>query len=96
MRTVVPMTEIPDRELADHLGDVLRRVEAGEELIVTVDGHPVAELRPVPRGARTVSWQEFMSWPKADRGMLDDIRELLGDETTDDVRDPWERSGDAR
>jgi prevent-host-death family protein len=47
MSTVVAMTEIPDGELREHVSEVLRRVEAGEELVVTVDGRPVAELRPV-------------------------------------------------
>jgi hypothetical protein len=28
---------------------------------------------------------------QADPGLLDDLRELLGDETTDDMKDPWER-----
>jgi hypothetical protein len=28
---------------------------------------------------------------QADPGLLDDLREMLGDETTDDMKDPWER-----
>jgi prevent-host-death family protein len=80
------MSEIPDGELAEHLGDVLRRVESGEELIVTVDGRPVAELQPY---RRPVGLAEFLTWPKADRSMLDDIRRLRGDDTTDDVKDWW-------
>ena len=84
---VVAMTEIPVRELRNHVSDVLRRVEAGEEMVVTVSGRPVAELRPVRRERpRSVSWEEFQRWPKADRGLLDDVRELTGDETTDDLR----------
>lgn len=90
MSTVVVMTEIPDGELREHVSEVLRRVEAGEELVVTVDGRPVAELRPVQdTGPRAVSLKEFLSWPKADRSMLDDIRDVVGDETTDDIKDPW-------
>ena len=86
MSTVVVMTEIPDGELREHLTEILGRVEAGEELVVTVAGRPVAELHPV---RRPVSLAEFLTWPKADRAMLDDIRELVGDETTDDMKDPW-------
>ena len=84
MSTVVVMTEIPDGELREHVSEILRRVEAGEELVVTVDGRPVAELRPVqdPR-------PRAVTWPKADPAMLDDIRDVVGDETTDDIKDPW-------
>lgn len=35
------------RELRNHGGDVIERVEAGERLVVTRAGRPVAELRPV-------------------------------------------------
>ncbi len=40
---------IPQKELRNQIGEVLRRVEAGESLIVTVSGRPVAELSPVRR-----------------------------------------------
>ena len=37
------------RELRNNGGEVLDRVARGERVIVTRDGHPVAELRPLPR-----------------------------------------------
>jgi prevent-host-death family protein len=37
------------RELRNNGGEVLDRVERGERVIVTRDGRPVAELRPLPR-----------------------------------------------
>lgn len=40
------MAEVTIRELRNHGGDVVDRVAAGEQLIVTRDGRPVAELRP--------------------------------------------------
>ncbi|MGL4174534.1 MAG: type II toxin-antitoxin system Phd/YefM family antitoxin [Dermatophilaceae bacterium] len=43
------MDVIPQKELRNHIGEVLRRVEAGETLTVTVAGRPVAELRPAER-----------------------------------------------
>ncbi len=43
------MPTIPQKELRNQVGEVLRRVEAGESLIVTVSGRPVAELSPVRR-----------------------------------------------
>lgn len=43
------MDVIPQKELRNHIGAILRRVEAGENLTVTVAGRPVAELRPTGR-----------------------------------------------
>jgi prevent-host-death family protein len=40
---------IPQKELRNQVGEVLRRVEAGETLLVTVAGRPVAELSPASR-----------------------------------------------
>ena len=36
------------RELRNRTAEVLRRVEAGERLRITVDRRPVAELAPLP------------------------------------------------
>ncbi len=43
------MNTVTVRDLRNSGGDVLRRVEHGERIIVTRDGTPVAELRPLPR-----------------------------------------------
>jgi prevent-host-death family protein len=43
------MGEVTIRELRNHGGRVLERVERGETFTVTRDGRPVAELRPLPR-----------------------------------------------
>lgn len=48
------MTTIPQKELRNNVGDVLRRAEAGEEFTVTVAGRPVAHLGP-PRPRQWVS-----------------------------------------
>jgi prevent-host-death family protein len=45
----VLVTEVAVRDLRNHGGEILDRVAAGESLIVTRDGHAVAELRPLPR-----------------------------------------------
>jgi prevent-host-death family protein len=52
-------TTIPQRELRNDVSAVLRRVEAGEEFVVTVSGRPVAELRPVMRKRRFVPTDEL-------------------------------------
>ena len=42
------MNEVSIRELRNHGGDVVDRVTAGERVVVTRNGKPVAELRPLP------------------------------------------------
>ena len=41
------MATIPQKELRNHIGEVLRRAEAGEQFTITVSGRPVAALGPV-------------------------------------------------
>jgi prevent-host-death family protein len=43
---------IPQKELRNNVGEVLRRAERGERLTVTVSGRAVAELGPV----RACTW----------------------------------------
>lgn len=43
------MSEVSVRELRNHGGEVLDRVERGERLTITRDGRRVAELRPIKR-----------------------------------------------
>lgn len=84
------MTDIPLRELRNNTSEVLHRVEDGEELDITVNGRPVARLVPLPRRPRFLP-AEVLLKHQADPGLRDELRELLGGETTDDLKDPWER-----
>jgi len=81
------MADVPARELRNHVSDVLRRVEAGERLRVTVSGRPVAELTPLVRRPASMRWDEFMRdsahW-RADVSLERDLRTLLPDTTDDD------------
>jgi prevent-host-death family protein len=43
------VAEVAVRDLRNHGGEILNRVARGETLIVTRDGDPVAELRPLPK-----------------------------------------------
>jgi len=43
------MTEVTIRELRNHGGEVVDRVARGEQITITRDGKPVAELRPLSR-----------------------------------------------
>lgn len=83
------MTRVPDdvsvRELRNHTADVLRRVEAGERLRVTVDRRPVAELVPLPSRSTWVSRRRVLdSLVQADAGLVEELSEALPD-TVDDL-----------
>lgn len=78
------MTEIPARELRNDVSAVLRRVEAGERLRITVSGRPVAELVPLPRRPRFLAWEELdLVAHRADPGLAAELAELLPDSTDD-------------
>ncbi len=82
------MRLLPQRELRNQSGAVLRAVEAGESFTVTVDGRPVAILSPYRRRqwvSATVV-EKLLDTP-TDPSLLDDVR-AQGDEPFDD---PWER-----
>jgi prevent-host-death family protein len=79
------MTTIPQKELRNKVGEVLRRAEAGEEITITVSGRPVAQLGPartrqwVPSGQLTELWNA-----PADPTLERDLEQLGGELT-----DPW-------
>ena len=43
------MVTIPQKDLRNEVGEILRRAEAGERFTITVSGRPVAELGPTAR-----------------------------------------------
>jgi prevent-host-death family protein len=47
------MRTISQRELRNHVSRVLRQVEAGERMRITVDTRPVADLVPIAGVRRT-------------------------------------------
>jgi prevent-host-death family protein len=47
------MKTITQRELRNHASRILRQVEAGEQMRITVDGRPVADLVPIAGVRRT-------------------------------------------
>jgi prevent-host-death family protein len=53
-------TDVPQRELRNNTAKLLRRVEAGERLRITVHGHPVAELVAVDRAQPFVPFDELV------------------------------------
>lgn len=53
-------TDVPQRQLRNNTADLLRRVEGGERLRITVHGHPVAELVPIGRAEPFVPFDELV------------------------------------
>jgi prevent-host-death family protein len=43
------MKTIPQRDLRNRSGEILREAERGEQITITVEGRPVAVLGPLPR-----------------------------------------------
>ena len=81
------MSDVPARDLRNDVSAVLRRVEAGEHLRVTISGRPVAELVPLPKRPRSIPWDAFIQtserW-RADPGLTKELADLLPG-TTDDL-----------
>jgi prevent-host-death family protein len=81
------MVDVPARELRNDVSSVLRRVEAGERLRITVSGRPVAELVPLPSRPTSIPWEQFresLQGTLADSGLTQQLAELIP-ETTDDL-----------
>ncbi len=72
------MTDVPARDLRNHAAAVLRRVEAGERLTVTVSRRPAAELAPLgrPVWVSGAAMERVLREAPADRGLLEDLAQL--------------------
>jgi prevent-host-death family protein len=79
------METIPQKELRNQVGEVLRRAEAGEHFTITVSGRPVAELGPVRARQWVPSAQLADLWSTPPDRTLDRDLQALGGELTD----PW-------
>ncbi len=82
------MVDVASRELRNDTRGLLRRVEAGEDVVITVDGRQVAVLRPIGHRRRWLSSREFVrrfSGRQADPALAEELRELAPD-TTDNLR----------
>lgn len=79
------MATIPQKELRNNVGEILRRAEAGEEITITVSGRPVAQLGPT----RTRQWvkgselADLWALPP-DPTLAEDVRKFDAS-----LRDPW-------
>lgn len=73
------------RELRQDASDLVRRVEAGEEITITVSGRPSARLIP----ARPRRWRDWAEIADLFRGPADPEWEQDRELLDTDVRDPW-------
>jgi prevent-host-death family protein len=84
---------IPQRELRNNIGEILREAEAGVEFTITVRGRPVARLGPADRpAARQVDVdlevvRRLLDKTPVDDRFSDDVRDLRRRE--EPVGDPW-------
>lgn len=73
------MVTIPQKELRNNVGEVLRRAEAGEEFTVTVSGRPVARLGPArPRQWVSATDLQRVWQTPAPQTLEDDLARLSG------------------
>jgi prevent-host-death family protein len=85
------MVEVATRELRNDTAGVLRRVEAGETVVITVRGKPVADLVPhqqdEPRWMSRGELIELLKTHSADPGLRDDLERIAGETTDEDGLD---------
>jgi prevent-host-death family protein len=79
---------VASRDLRNNTADLLRRVDAGEQIVITKRGDPVASLVPFERSHRRwlprAELVRRLAVAQADPGLRDDLTRLAG-ESTDDL-----------
>ncbi|PJE14039.1 MAG: type II toxin-antitoxin system prevent-host-death family antitoxin [Mycobacterium sp.] len=73
------------RELRQNASELVRRVEEGEEIVITVAGRPGARL--VPAAPRT--WRRWADVADLVAGPADPDWDADRSALADDVEDPW-------
>ena len=85
------MVVIAQRELRNQVSAVLKRAEQGEHFTVTVDGRPVAELRPLAAAHKPAAPNRLaavLGATPVDPAWAAELRQLrAGDATV--APDPW-------
>jgi prevent-host-death family protein len=80
--------EVASRELRNNTAELLRRVDAGERVVITSRGKPVASLVPFESPRRRwlprTELVRRLATAQADPGLREDLARLAGD-TTDDL-----------
>jgi prevent-host-death family protein len=78
--TFVAVADVSSRDLRNHTADVLRRVESGERIRVSVNRRPVAELVPLgrPQWVAGAAFEAIVRDSRADAALIDDLRVVRG------------------
>ena len=75
------MKSIPERTLRNQISQVLRDVEAGEQMRITVGGRPVADLVPIHDARNFVPRErvlDILRQAPLDQAFLADLERLVG------------------
>ena len=69
------MSDVSARDLRNHTAEVLRRVEAGEQVRISVNRRPVAELSPLGRAQWTTgaSMERVLRQSPSDAELMKDL-----------------------
>lgn len=79
------MKSVGLRELRQDASDLVRRVQAGAEIAITVAGRPAARLVP----AAPQTWRQWADVADLFSGADDPAWATDRDEVAQEVRDPW-------
>lgn len=76
------MREVSIREARQHISQLLKTVEAGEEVIIQKRGHSIAKLSPIKHASTGFPDRSELrnKIPTAKRSIADEIRELRDSE----------------
>lgn len=88
------MNEVTHRQLRNDSGEVLRRVAAGETIVVTNHGRPAALIGPATVGvlddlAARGQVRRATASPASLRAIVRGTSTTSSSEIVDDVRGPW-------
>ena len=81
------VSEIASRELRNNTRGLLKRVASGEDIVITVEGQPVAALRTLNLRPRWINGADFgrrLEHRQTDPGLRAELR-VLSPDTTDDL-----------
>ncbi len=81
------MRSVSIRELRNHTADVIASVEAGERVVLTSNGRPIADVVPHAQRSRWIPGDSILralaEGAAADRGLRADLDAVLGGSTDD-------------
>lgn len=58
------MKHVPVKEAKERLDELVQEVRAGEQIVLTLDGEPIAELRPSPPKQGGLNFEALEEWKR--------------------------------